>query len=679
MKNNTIINIFLLILQFSEIYSQMTDEKRKSLFKKYVKEIKSNKFETLNKMQYYDRGNTTKEIKYDASKISEIIKKYKFPETYNFIEEEKPKVNVKSQGSCGSCWAFSSTTSLSYRFHKLGIEVDLSPQYLVSCYNKNCSGDFLIDTQLYLVKNGTISEGCLPYSSSDGITIEKCPAKCKNGEKFEKYYSKNAYSTAFYYNEDDYYDIVTIIMDQLINNGPVVSQIKVYDDFTALHKNKKCSNIIYRHEASSEKGGSHGVSLVGYGYEDSKYYWIIQNSWGKEFCDNGFAKIEFGQIGVESVAFSDPYIPIDEKNNGENIDVDLFLNEDCKFKFETNLNKKEGDYFEMNFKGVNPPHDKFYYQCSFNSFKNSGECFIDFDFFDNYKGYYAFNDYHSLKTNNTFNLNFSDLSQNKFLYYGTDYIDGVYDYNLYVSEERSTIVLSFINKKQDDTFKTNIYPNINSKEVLNCDTFSFVYNNSLRSFISCDLTSNQLKEFGGENEDLPLVYDLLCGQKEEMLATVNILDKTKYPVFIIKKMILEKNYFVHHSNITFLANMEGSISQFKGKNAFGAFIYIFTKKKNYIEYLHCNIPKPSKLENNFELNCFIYLPNEKIYFDSVELSKYFYPKQAESPFEVIQDVEDIEIIEEEDEKENETIKILVPSNSRIIQFSLYILILILLI
>ena len=39
---------------------------------------------------------------------------------------------IKNQGYCGSCWSFASSTALSYRFHKKGINVDLSPQYPLS-------------------------------------------------------------------------------------------------------------------------------------------------------------------------------------------------------------------------------------------------------------------------------------------------------------------------------------------------------------------------------------------------------------------------------------------------------------------------------------------------------------------------------------------------------------------
>ena len=74
----------------------------------------------------------------------------------------------------------SSTTALAYRYFLKGIEVDLSPQHELSCYVRNCDhGNNLIDPQLSLIKNGTITEECLPFSSGSEI-IEECPTKCKN-------------------------------------------------------------------------------------------------------------------------------------------------------------------------------------------------------------------------------------------------------------------------------------------------------------------------------------------------------------------------------------------------------------------------------------------------------------------------------------------------------------------
>ena len=140
-----------LFFLFSGINSGLTEEERKALLKKVTKFVSfSSGNEPLN--QYYAKDNSYK-MTYEASKIKEIIDKYDFPESYNFIDAESPTVHIKDQEDCGSCWAFASTTALAYRFHKKGIDVDLSPQHGISCYISDCdAGDYLINSQFNLVK-----------------------------------------------------------------------------------------------------------------------------------------------------------------------------------------------------------------------------------------------------------------------------------------------------------------------------------------------------------------------------------------------------------------------------------------------------------------------------------------------------------------------------------------------
>lgn len=47
------------------------------------------------------------------------------------------------------------------------------------------------------------------------------------------------------------------------------------------------------------------MKLIGFGVDkDEGDYWILQNQWTTEWGENGFVKIKFGEIGIDSVALS---------------------------------------------------------------------------------------------------------------------------------------------------------------------------------------------------------------------------------------------------------------------------------------------------------------------------------------------------------------------------------------
>ena len=79
--------------------------------------------------------------------------------------------------------------------------------------------------------------------------------------------------------------------DWLSTNGPLVACFTVYDDFFAYKSG------VYRHVQGNLAGG-HCVCCVG--YDDSVRAWICKNSWGKDWGDEGYFLIAYGDCGIDA-------------------------------------------------------------------------------------------------------------------------------------------------------------------------------------------------------------------------------------------------------------------------------------------------------------------------------------------------------------------------------------------
>ena len=327
----------------------------------------------------------------------------------------------------------------------------------------------MISTHLNLVKNGTVTEECIPYTALYGI-VEKCSSSCKDGSEKIKYYAKNAYIIEPIYDEEHYYDYVKVIIDQLINYGPVVSSIHDYKDF----KNGKFCPDVYSYDGISEYSGGHAIAIVGYGLYKDKYYWLIQNSWG-DWGEKGFAKIEFGQVGVETVSFSEPYI-ISNSTESKEISVNLdSIVEKTNCYINYTMDSYDEDLetsFELIFKNNNKSEDKLYYYCGIVPLMNkpSHICLVNMYNLAS-RGTYELYQYSSLGKenkikliNNKFKINISTEKFFTILYPNNT--------KLYVSEIGSKILIMSYNC-DECVFKCNIYPNADSNPFEDCKQINF--------------------------------------------------------------------------------------------------------------------------------------------------------------------------------------------------------------
>jgi C1A family cysteine protease len=99
------------------------------------------------------------------------------------------------------------------------------------------------------------------------------------------------------------------MMAELVKNGPFTTGFKVYSDFQFY------KGGIYKHTKIEDsrnpwKPTGHAVLVIGYGVEDGMKYWIVQNSWGTGFGeDGGYFRIARGTNEAEFESRATAFTP----------------------------------------------------------------------------------------------------------------------------------------------------------------------------------------------------------------------------------------------------------------------------------------------------------------------------------------------------------------------------------
>lgn len=185
---------------------------------------------------------------------------------------------VKDQKECGSCWAFSATGSLEGQTKiKKNKLISLSEQNLVDCSlsygNEGCNGGLMTFAFQYVQDNGIADEKTYPYTGySQGCTYNKSMSVLSISG-YTKIPSKNEKA-------------LLLAVNQI---GPISIGI----DATEYLQNYESG--ILDDPSCSQTLLNHGVLLVGYGTEKGKDYWLIKNSWGLDWGDQGYFKYPRGK------------------------------------------------------------------------------------------------------------------------------------------------------------------------------------------------------------------------------------------------------------------------------------------------------------------------------------------------------------------------------------------------
>ncbi|XP_029373229.1 dipeptidyl peptidase 1 [Echeneis naucrates] len=212
---------------------------------------------------------------------------------------------VRNQASCGSCYSFATMGMLESRIRILTNNSEtptLSPQQVVSCseYSQGCDGGFPYLIGKYVQDFGIVDESCFPYIAKNS----PCGVPHNCGRIYTAEYN---YVGGFYGGCSE-----AAMMLELVKNGPMAVAFEVYPDF--MHYKEG----IYHHGGLTDSFNpfeltNHAVLLVGYGHchKTGQKFWIVKNSWGTNWGENGYFRIRRGsdECAIESIAVAAKPIP----------------------------------------------------------------------------------------------------------------------------------------------------------------------------------------------------------------------------------------------------------------------------------------------------------------------------------------------------------------------------------
>eukprot|EP00250_Pteridium_aquilinum_P006407 c16344_g1_i1 orf=145-1239(+) len=217
---------------------------------------------------------------------------------------------VKDQGSCGSCWAFSSVGAIEGA-HAIatGKLVSLSEQELVSCAlsNNGCDGGLMDPSFEWVIKNGGINtEDGYPYVSGNGRR-----SICSLLKIMKKTVSIDSYVDV---TPNDENALMCAVAQQPVS---VAINAAGYDF-------QLYAGGVFSGTCSDDPNDiDHAVLVVGYGSENGKDYWIVKNSWGEQWGLDGYVHIERstgnsrGVCGIHSM----PSYPVAKKSSVSSVSM----------------------------------------------------------------------------------------------------------------------------------------------------------------------------------------------------------------------------------------------------------------------------------------------------------------------------------------------------------------------
>ncbi|EOA24340.1 hypothetical protein CARUB_v10017578mg [Capsella rubella] len=278
--------------RFHRVYSHDAEKaSRFEIFKKNLKFVESfnmnaNKTYKLDVNKFSDLTDEEFKARYMGLLVPEATSSLDSYNTVSFTHENVTETGesmdwrqegavtpVKNQGQCGCCWAFSAVAAVEgiTKISK-GELVSLSEQQLLDCNTENtgCGGGYLWKAFKYIINNqGITTEDSYPYQTSQ----QTC------------YSTRSVAATISAYEtvpQNDEEALLKAVSQQPVSVGIDGSGAAFKQYSGGIFDGEYCGTY-----------QTHAVTVVGYGTsEEGIKYWLLKNSWGEQWGENGYMRIK---------------------------------------------------------------------------------------------------------------------------------------------------------------------------------------------------------------------------------------------------------------------------------------------------------------------------------------------------------------------------------------------------
>ncbi len=226
--------------------------------------------------------------------LNALSKPANLPVAYD-LRDSNYVTSVKNQGICGSCWAFATMASVESNWLKNHDEyVDLSENNLKNRHSWEwgpcASGNYYISTSYFRNGKGPVYEIDDPYQEDNDYSDAFRPTKWLGNVR--------VLPAQRSYNDDELNGYFNLVKTYLMNHGALATTY--YDDNSFISGGGNYTVIdgyttYYEDEDIIE---NHGVTIIGWNdtirtKAEKNGAWLIKNSWGTEFGEEGCFYISY--------------------------------------------------------------------------------------------------------------------------------------------------------------------------------------------------------------------------------------------------------------------------------------------------------------------------------------------------------------------------------------------------